>query len=179
MIVRANTIRPTAKDILALRSSLLRLQLLPDDAVYFYSQTDEYAVFSNFVPYGVAMAGVYWPSVEHYFPAQKFDDAGYRDRIRRAGRPKDATALGMTRLHPLRSDWETAKDGVMLDAVRVKFHTHEKPAQLPLSTGARLILENASMDSYWGCGPDGSGLNKLGNILMKVREGLQRSPLRF
>ncbi len=80
----------------------------------------------------------------------------------------------MTRQLPLRPDWETVKDGVMLDAVRIKFQTHAKLARLLVSTGERLIVENAPMDSYWGCGPDGSGLNKLGHILMKVREDLQR-----
>ena len=28
------------------------------------------------------------------------------------------------------------------------------------------------MDAYWGCGPDGRGLNKLGQILMMVRSEL-------
>jgi hypothetical protein len=29
------------------------------------------------------------------------------------------------------------------------------------------------MDGYWGCGPDGNGLNKLGRILMAVRDQLR------
>jgi predicted NAD-dependent protein-ADP-ribosyltransferase YbiA (DUF1768 family) len=29
------------------------------------------------------------------------------------------------------------------------------------------------MDAYWGCGPDGAGLNKLGRILMQVRSEIQ------
>jgi N-glycosidase YbiA len=147
--------------------------MFPEDTVYFYAQTDDYAEFSNFAPYGVALDGLWWPTVEHFFQAQKFDDPAYRERIRRATRPKDAKALGMTRQLPLRSDWETAKERVMLEAVRTKFQTHEKLARLLLSTGRRLIVENAPMDSYWGCGPDGSGLNKLGYILMRVREGLR------
>ena len=148
--------------------------MFPEDTVYFYAQTDDYAEFSNFAPYGVAVDGLWWPTVEHCFQAQKFDDPAYRERIRVARRPKDAKALGMTRQLPLRPDWETVKDGVMLDAVRIKFQTHAKLARLLVSTGERLIVENAPMDSYWGCGPDGSGLNKLGHILMKVREDLQR-----
>jgi len=79
----------------------------------------------------------------------------------------------MTRQPPLRSDWEAVKNGVMLNAIRIKFETHEKLKCLLLSTGKRLIVENAPMDSYWVCGPDGQGLNKLGQILMKVREELE------
>lgn len=148
--------------------------MFPEDTIYFYAQTDDYAEFSNFAPYGVAVDGLWWPTVEHYFQAQKFHDPGYREKIRHARRPKDAKTLGMTRQPPLRSDWETVKDGVMLEAVRIKFQTHAKLARLLLSTGERMIVENAPTDSYWGCGPDGSGLNKLGQILMQVREDIRR-----
>jgi len=143
------------------------------DTIYFYAQTDAYAEFSNFAPYGVAFGDQWWPTVEHYFQAQKFLDLEYRQRIRKSSKPKDAKALGMTRNVPLRDDWEAVKDDIMLAAVRAKFKTHEKPRKLLLSTGHSLIVENAPMDAYWGCGPDGLGLNKLGQILMQVREELQ------
>lgn len=148
--------------------------MILQEPVYFYAQTDDYAEFSNFAPFGVAMDGHWWPTVEHYFQAQKFDDTAYREKIRRAGRPKDAKALGMTRHLPLRSDWDRVKEGVMLAAVRRKFQTHGAPAQRLLSTGTRLIVENAPMDYFWGCGQDGSGLNRLGHILMQVRDELRR-----
>lgn len=148
--------------------------VFPQDTVFFYAQTDEYAEFSNFAPYGVALEGAWWPTVEHYFQAQKFADQTYREKIRRVGKPKEAKALGMTRHLPLRPDWEEVKDGVMLEAVRTKFVTHKKLADLLLSTGERMIAENAPMDAYWGIGPDGAGLNKLGKILMKVREELRK-----
>jgi N-glycosidase YbiA len=142
--------------------------------VYFYAQTDPYAEFSNFAPYGVAFDGVWWPTVEHYFQAQKFNDPGYRERIRLCGRPKAAKVLGMTRLLPLRPDWDIVRDGVMYDGVRNKFRTHSAPRALLLSTGQEEIVENAPMDAYWGCGADGQGLNKLGKILMRVRAELQQ-----
>lgn len=145
----------------------------PPDTVYFYAQTDAYSEFSNFAPYGIAMDDVWWRTVEHYFQAQKFHDAAYRERIRLSNKPKDAKALGMTRDIPLRPDWEEVKDAIMLEAVTVKFQTHAELAELLLSTGERMIVENAPMDGYWGCGPDGNGLNKLGRILMQVREKLR------
>lgn len=148
----------------------------PPDTVYFYAQTDAFSEFSNFAPYGVAMEGVWWRTVEHYFQAQKFHDEAYRERIRVANRPKDAKALGMTRTVRLRADWDDVKDDIMLRAVTVKFETHEALARLLLSTGERPIVENAPMDGYWGCGPDGNGLNKLGRILMAVRGQLRSKP---
>lgn len=144
-----------------------------ESVIYFYAQTKPFAEFSNFAAFGVAMEGQWWRTVEHYFQAQKFLDRDYRERIRLSSKPKDAKALGMTRNIPLRSDWEEVKDQIMLDAVRVKFRTHAHPRQLLLSTGSTRIVENAPMDSYWGCGPDGQGLNKLGKILMQIREELR------
>lgn len=142
-------------------------------AIYFYSQTQAYSEFSNFAPFGVSMDGVWWRTVEHYFQAQKFHDEDYRERIRICSKPKHAKALGMTRLIPLRADWESVKEQVMLEAVRTKFRTHEAPRELLLSTGEKSIVENAPMDAFWGCGPDGKGKNKLGRILMSIRRELR------
>lgn len=146
----------------------------PTSAIYFYAQTDEYAEFSNFALYGVAIDGQWWRTVEHYFQAMKFHDVDYRERIRKCGKPKDAKVLGMTRKIPLRGDWEEVKDHIMLDAVRRKFQTHKVPRELLLSTGKAEIVENAPADDYWGCGPYGQGLNKLGKILMQVRSELRQ-----
>jgi ribA/ribD-fused uncharacterized protein len=54
-----------------------------------------------------------------------------------------------------------------------KFQTHPDLAELLLSTGDEPIVENAPGDYYWGCGKDGSGRNRLGQILMDVRAKLR------
>lgn len=145
---------------------------MTDETLYFYSQTESFAEFSNFAPYGIAMDGLWWPTVEHYFQAQKFHDADWREKIRRASGPKEAKRLGMTRKLPLRSDWEEVKEGIMRLAVRAKFTTHPALRALLVSTGARPLVEAAPMDGFWGSGPDGTGLNRLGHILMEVRAEL-------
>jgi N-glycosidase YbiA len=48
-------------------------------------------------------------------------------------------------------------------------------ADLLHSTGEQDIVENAPGDYYWGCGKDGTGLNKLGSILVKVRTKIRNS----
>lgn len=141
--------------------------------IYFFAQTDPYWEFSNFAPYGVEMDGLWWATVEHYFQAQKFHDADYREKIRKSSKPKDAANLGRTRAYPLRADWEFRKDALMYDAVFAKFATHAEARDVLLSTGDAEIVENAPMDPYWGCGADGSGLNKLGKILCFVRGELR------
>ncbi|MEM9256754.1 MAG: NADAR family protein [Pseudomonadota bacterium] len=144
--------------------------------IYFYTKNDEYGAFSNFSPHGIEMQGVWWPAVEHYFQAQKFDSETYRDKIRIAHSAKVAAELGRSRALPIRSDWEDAKKfAVMLKAVEVKFTTHTALAELLLSTGTEDIVENAPGDYYWGSGKDGTGQNRLGEILVRVRRKIARS----
>jgi len=42
-----------------------------------------------------------------------------------------------------------------------------------LETGDKPIVEENPGDSYWGNGPDGSGKNMLGKIIVEVRETLK------
>ncbi len=44
--------------------------------ILFFVAADEYGDFSNFSRHGVELDGRYWPTVEHYFQAQKFTDFG-------------------------------------------------------------------------------------------------------
>lgn len=121
------------------------------------------------------MDGAWWPTVEHYFQAQKFEDEAYRERIRVAPGPREAKNLGRTRDLPLRADWDEVKEEVMLAACRQKFATHEEAREVLLSTGDEELVENAPNDAFWGCGPDGQGRNALGRILMQVREELRQN----
>lgn len=143
--------------------------------IYFYSKTIDYFEFSNFSPHGVELSNLWWPTVEHYFQAQKFEDEDYRERIRRARTPKDAKTLGRTRSLPILCDWDTKRDEVMLEAIRKKFQTHAALRDMLLATGDEELIENAPTDYYWGCGRTGTGENKLGRILMQVRDELRGS----
>lgn len=143
--------------------------------IYFYSTRNQYGEFSNFSNHGVELDGKFWKTTEHYFQAQKFRDETYQEKIRNASTPKQAAELGRSRQIPLREDWEAIKDDVMYRAVLAKFTMHEKLKQLLLATGTADIVENAPGDYYWGCGKDGSGKNRLGEILVQVREQLKQS----
>ncbi|AFV00263.1 NADAR family protein [Simiduia agarivorans] len=140
--------------------------------IYFYTKNDDYGDFSNFSSHGIEMDGVWWKTVEHYFQAQKFEISTYRDQIRESHTAKQAAELGRSRKVPIRSDWEEIKDSIMEEAILRKFQTHERLRDLLLSTGSSDIVENAPGDYYWGAGKDGTGLNKLGKILVKVRAKL-------
>lgn len=138
--------------------------------IYFYSARENpYGCFSNFSPHGVELDGQWWPTVEHYFQAQKFAGTSFTEKVRMASSPKQAAEIGRDRKLPLRPDWEQVKDDVMRRAVLRKFETHAAIRQILLDTGDEEIVENTSYDYYWGCGTNGDGKNMLGQILMEVR----------
>lgn len=92
--------------------------------IYFYSTREEYGCFSNFSPHGFELDGLYWPTSEHYFQAQKFVGTPHLEQIRLVKTPKDAAKMGRERTRPLRQDWEQVKDDIMRQAVLSKFQTH-------------------------------------------------------
>jgi N-glycosidase YbiA len=142
--------------------------------IYFYNTQGEYGCFSNFSRHRFELDGLVWPSSEHYFQAQKFAGTPYAEEIRLARTPKEAANLGRDRSHPLRADWEQVKDEVMRRGVLRKFEVHKDIRAILLGTADEPLVENAPGDFYWGCGKDGTGQNKLGQILMDVRATLRK-----
>ena len=141
--------------------------------IYFYTPNETpYGCFSNFSRHGFELDGLYWATSEHYFQAQKFAGTPHMEAIRSTRTFKQAAEMGRDRTRPLRADWEQVKDDVMRRAVLKKFEVHADIRAVLLATGDEDIVENAPGDYYWGCGKTGIGQNKLGLILMGVRERL-------
>lgn len=144
--------------------------------IHFYSASGEYGCFSNFSRHSIFVAGKRWPTSEHYFQAMKFKGTEHEEAVRRARRPMDAANLGRDRKRPLRRDWESVKDQIMLEAVRTKFTQHDDLKAALLATGDATLVEHTANDDYWGDGGDGRGKNMLGRILMQVRDELRKTP---
>jgi len=145
------------------------------DVVRFYRVSEPFGEFSNFAPYPIRLDGANWPTTEHYFQAQKFDDEAYRKRIRTEPSPMIAARLGRSRKQPLRRDWESVKVDVMRRALAAKFDQHPALRELLLSTGDAELVEHTVNDRYWGDGGDGSGRNMLGRLLVELRESLRKA----
>jgi N-glycosidase YbiA len=139
----------------------------------FYSASGEYGFFSNFSAHPITLNGKTWPTSEHFFQAQKFAGTPDEEEVRQAKSPMIAARMGRSRQRPLREDWEVVKDSIMHEAVRAKFTQHADLRELLLGTGDARIVEHTKNDRHWGDGGDGSGRNKLGQILMRVREELR------
>ncbi len=142
------------------------------NVIEFYSATGEHGWLSNFAPSAIRLKGRTWQTVEHYFQAQKFAGTPHEHEIRKAKSPAIAARMGRDRSKRLRRDWESVKDSVMHDAVKAKFKQHEDLRERLLQTGDAGLVEHTHRDDYWGDGGDGSGKNRLGEILMRVRCGL-------
>jgi hypothetical protein len=146
---------------------------VPETVINFYSTQGEHGCFSNFSRHSIFLAGKRWPTSEHFFQAMKFKGTEHEEKVRLCKTPSKAADMGRSRKLPLRRDWESVKDQVMLEAVRAKFTQHDDLKATLLGTGDAKLVEHTERDSYWGDGGDGSGKNRLGQILMQVREELR------
>jgi len=61
----------------------------------------------------------------------------------------------------------------MRDALRAKFTQHSSLRSLLLHTGDAELIEHTKNDRYWGDGGDGTGKNRLGQLLMELRAKLR------
>ncbi len=145
------------------------------EEIKFYSTKDAYGCFSNFAAYPIKLDGKVWPTTEHYFQAQKFYDSDYQEKIRQEKSPTIAARLGRSRKVKIRPDWESVKDGIMRDALVAKFTQHPELTKILLNTNDAILIEHTTNDSYWGDGGNGTGKNRLGQLLMSVREELRQN----
>ncbi len=139
----------------------------------FYSVKDAYGEFSNFYLFPVTIDGVVWPTSEHYYQAHKYTDPEMMEKVRAAETPMAAAILGRDPNIPKRPDWDTYKDIAMETAVRAKFSQNEYLKLLLKYTNDSVIHEHTKSDCYWGDCGDGTGKDKLGILLMKLRSELK------
>ena len=159
-----------------------------DGRVRFYKSWDRNGALSNFSPHPVRMPRAWgedgektsWPTVEHFYQAQKFSgvaDPAAADamaRILAASAPEEAARIGrsLQRARPelIRGDWNEVKLEVMRAAIRAKVDAHPAAAALLRSTGDAEVVEDSPHDAVWGVGRNGDGTNLLGKTFMALRD---------
>lgn len=136
----------------------------------------EYAFLSNFYDVSVAYNGITYKSTEAAFQAQKTTSIPKRlefANFTASQSKKEGRKLA------LRQDWEEVKEQVMYEICFAKFTQNEDLKMKLLSTdGHHLIEGNYWHDNTWGnCTCEKCknivGKNKLGKILMQIREELK------
>jgi ribA/ribD-fused uncharacterized protein len=141
-------------------------------ALKFYKLKDPGGYMSNYYKARFYIYYRWWDTVEHAYQAQKCALGSEYDAIHQTKKANDARLLGQK--VQMREHWDDIhKDRVMLECVLAKFLQHKDIRDQLMATGDEELIEDSPVDSYWGCGADGTGKNKLGKILMKIREDLK------
>lgn len=129
-----------------------------------------YFFLSNFFEAPVVYDGISYRNNEAAFQAQKTKTKEER-RMFSELNPSEAKRLG--RRVDLCGDWENVKVYVMTDIVRAKFTQNPDLGQKLLDTNDEQLVEgNTWGDRYWGT-VNGQGQNRLGIILMQIRDELR------
>lgn len=166
--------------------------------IEFYDPKEApYGVFSNYASSPIIIDGISYPTVEHYYQAEKFRgpeasqrSLDYATLISKQSTPNKARIFGLQKTGggykwrtdlnaaiieyqdlTYRSDWEIVKEEVMHKALLAKFSTNPSLRKILLDTGNAEIREHTKRDFYWGDGY-GKGQNRLGTLLMELRDSL-------
>lgn len=126
----------------------------------------EYFFLSNFYSAPVKYEGTIYRNNEAAFQAQKCINPANKQKFIDLI-PSEAKRLG--RRIELRRDWENVKVSIMKNIVKAKFEQNSKLAEKLIATKDTHLEEGNSWgDRVWGT-VNGIGTNKLGKILMEVR----------
>ena len=135
---------------------------------------NQYFFLSNFYECPIYYNKLVFCNAEAAFQAQKVINE--KDQYKFINlNASQARKLGKT--VQLRKDWEEIKDNVMYEIVKRKFTVNKELQQKLIDTKDEELVEgNWWHDTYWGIdSKTGIGKNKLGKILMKVREEVKSS----
>lgn len=132
----------------------------------------KYFFLSNFYEAPVTYKGITYRNNEAAFQAQKVSDFEKQKEFSKLN-PSEAKKKGRHVRLRKDVDWDSVKTGFMWEIVRAKFEQNEDLKIKLLATGNEHLEEgNTWGDKIWGT-VNGVGENRLGKILMKVREELR------
>ena len=132
---------------------------------------DEYYFLSNFYNVPVTWQGITYKNNEAAFQSAKVLDMD----TRKCFTVMDArTAKSYGRRVKLRPNWHLIKYDIMYEICLAKFTQNNDLKEKLLATGNKHLEEgNTWGDRDWGT-VNGVGLNKLGRILMTIRDELRK-----
>lgn len=115
-------------------------------------------------------------SVEHYYQAMKFESHDPRfEIIRNLENPDETRLLTKTPEYKInrRKNFDENKFEIMEAGLRAKFAQNPEAAELLRQTGDAALIKSCEICYKCGFG-EGSGENRMGEILMKIRREWQK-----
>ncbi len=149
------------------------MEQITADIVYFYDPNAENGWLANFSSHPIKLDGVIYKTVEHFFQAQKFSEKAIVNEILNAQTPKEAKAIAKQKRNIRRTDWGIIKEEIMYRGIKTKFSQYNELKKLLLLTDEKVLIEKSDEDYYWGIGNNGTGKNRMGELLMKLRNELK------
>lgn len=141
--------------------------------IMFTSKSKEYGWLSNFWPCRVKHRDIVYPSVEHFYQAQKTKDRDIQRFISKLDGAWRAKRFGSD-LTSIRPDWDGIKLKVMRHGLTEKFKNADLARKLQDTGKIKLVEMVYWCDRFWGvchcvkC--HGKGRNELGKLLMEIRK---------
>ena len=157
--------------------------------LFFYGQANSNGFLSNFYRSTFEEDNILFDTVErymHYHKALLFEDYTSANKILQAKTPLDTKRLGrkVKNFDPM--TWNLNKKKIVKNGILLKFINNDKLKKKLLDTGDLTLVEAScgrNPDRIWGIGfsektalinKEKWGLNLLGEILMEIREFLER-----
>lgn len=152
--------------------------LTNNDVRFYRANKKPYGPFSNLYKRAIIFEGEEYKTSEHAYQAGKARKEEVKKWLMAAPSPAllamAAHGLYVWDVHP---DWSKTKFDRMKRILVCKFTQHKDLQELLLSTGNKRLVEVATVDNavnrLWG-EVNGKGENKLGNLLMEVREEIRQ-----
>ncbi|MBO4746183.1 MAG: NADAR family protein [Alphaproteobacteria bacterium] len=117
-----------------------------------------------------------FPTVEHYYQAMKFyaNDSRFCN-ILKLENPDDARLLTKTPEYKVnrRTGFDDMKFDIMEQGLRAKFTQNQDAAKLLLTTGDAILVKSCAV--CYKCGFGRGGNNRMGQMLMQIRDELKRA----
>lgn len=124
---------------------------------------------SPFSAHEIIIDGVTYKTAEHAYQALRVVPEA-RDKIMEASCPQGAWREGQICKQNGQILSGYAKYELMEKIFRAKLAQHADVRQVLVVTGSRPLVKIHDKDVYWGTGIDGTGLNKMGELWMKLRD---------
>lgn len=153
--------------------------------IKFWGANNPNGYLSNFYFSDFTLDGVTYPTVEHYFQSKKFEGStekilisnsnnrlekvSHEAYIAGLSHPAETAKEGRRRDFQMRKDWEQVKEDVMYSGIKAKFTQSLELTSLLLNTKDEELVEDSPYDYYWGVGRSKTGQNRLGVLLMRLR----------